>query len=319
MALDTNLVAHYLLYDNADDETNTYDGIVGGGVVFSGEDTYFDGLDDYIYATNPISTEEYTISLWVKPVNSTPNNYEGILGKFETDGAGGFRIQGYSASGWVFQAETTGGTDLVADAFSLSNSEYTHIVAVRDSSGVKVYLDGVLNSSNDDTLTSLHSNTLWIGKGYNDTNRYYNGYVSNVRLYSDAKNQAFVDDLNDEGRYLKPESTGTITITGSAEAYTLPQSEGVITITGSAEVTQYVPESTGSIEVNGSAEVTQYSPESTGSIEVTGSASAQAIIAESSLFTFAYSIQQAQAESKFNFVYTIEQPKVPRIITRVNV
>ena len=61
--LTENLIAHYLLNNNADDSVGTYDGTPSGGVDFQGDMAKFDGVDDYIL--NPLDTNgTKTISFW---------------------------------------------------------------------------------------------------------------------------------------------------------------------------------------------------------------------------------------------------------------
>ena len=65
--LTTNLIAHYLLNNNADDSYGTYDGTGINGVDFHGDTANNDGTADRgIDFSGTSSISEYTLSFWIK-------------------------------------------------------------------------------------------------------------------------------------------------------------------------------------------------------------------------------------------------------------
>lgn len=188
--LSVGLVAHYLLANNADDSCGEYDGTSVGDVVYNGDAAEFDG-DCHIGISSLNSIREtFTISFWVNRNNECfPYQDDNIL------------IRIGAASNRIIWWENNNGTGdyVFMDMSPLpAIGTMAHVVITSDH---RVYLDGV-DVSTAIGSTNTTSVFRWCGIAryyYGNGSAYSNHTQSNTRIYSDEKDQAFVDQLFAEG------------------------------------------------------------------------------------------------------------------------
>jgi hypothetical protein len=77
-----------------------------------------------------------------------------------------------------------------------------HIVITTDGTTFSGYLDGILQETLSDT--SLINIKYGFGYFINEEDRRHKGTLSNVRIYNDTKDQAFIDKLYAEGPLYNP-------------------------------------------------------------------------------------------------------------------
>lgn len=215
--LTENLVAHYLLNNNADDSHGTYDGTSVGGVDFQGDVTDFTNVDAH-RITLPTIVGIKTLSMWYS--FHSHNDFNTVLS---------VPIQSYEKTqliawgvGVAFRFYITNLVwfDLVADVGTIPLDTQFNLTVTTDGTTYSFYTDGVLLG----TVASTEPIVI-DGFGFHEAStRGHNGTISNVRIYSEAKEQAFIDDLYAEGYYPKPLPLSTTVglvahypLTGTAE------------------------------------------------------------------------------------------------------
>ena len=153
----------------------------------------FDGTDDYVdCGSKPLSSSSITLECWVNVdafQSSTP--YISSLIGSESDGntvllrlGDGHLTEGNKAQFVLYfgsaQVKLDGTTELVTDT-------WYHIAGVySDGSGMKLYINGKLDASNDQS-GSFISNTNFCIASNDGTDRYLDGSIDEVRVWSDAR------------------------------------------------------------------------------------------------------------------------------------
>ncbi len=234
MALTDGLVAHYLLNNNSSDYVDSLDG-TDIDMAYNGYFAEYNGTSSYVNTNHAYYTTTMTISLWVKAVadgainiflsrrGGSSSNYEGIELGVGSDNALYYRFD----AGGGTSINSTGSETFVSN-------KWTHYVMQVDlpNQKVRVYADGALvreaTQTEDCNWTGSQSGYInaWLfGRRTPDASPdFMEGSISNVRFYSDAKDQAFVDDLYKEGRSPKlltePTTSGLVAhypLTSTAE------------------------------------------------------------------------------------------------------
>jgi hypothetical protein len=227
--LSENLVAHYLLKNDASDELGSYDGIASTSVDFQDDKAVFDGIDGRI----PISTwdsnrqyEKVTVSanVTVKDISSHQVIYHHL---YVTNGAGSIINSGFTLniidgifyiSYCVKYLETyTTSLGKTVTSYSISASDTSlkakvgktyNVVGVIDNNNASLYIDGVLKVTVSSTQSIRYakssSSSVNIGELYYPTKvplhiRNWKGSISNLRIYDEAKDQDFIRSLYNEG------------------------------------------------------------------------------------------------------------------------
>jgi hypothetical protein len=152
----------------------------------------FDGNDEINLSPVQSLTNEFSISIWVKP--DVLNNLQVILGNEVSDwirlnsaGQITFRINGNNPSSENFNAIS--GNNLVSYAWQ-------HLLFIRDSSDdIRIYRNGSLFSNNAYNQAAAFS----IGKIASRTGVYYNGEISNVSIWNTALTSTQVSEIYSEG------------------------------------------------------------------------------------------------------------------------
>lgn len=143
------------------------------------------GTDDSL-----ILTSDLTIESWVRSTGGSGNR--GIAGRMEegTGSADGYGTYKDTSNYFVFWTSDGG-----SSATTLSNSAYTdtnwhHIVGVRDSGTNYLYVDGVLQTDTDTPGLGepATDQEFVIGRLYTDqSNSYWQGQIDNTAVYNVAK------------------------------------------------------------------------------------------------------------------------------------
>jgi hypothetical protein len=151
----------------------------------------FDGDGDYVTASHTPIVNDFTFSMWIKPVE---------LGQRDEWAAAstGSGIAGwYWHNNWDTNDYNYLGLELSSGSWSqcqgiaiadIALNEWHHVAFTKSSSvGVKIYHDGSLvgNCSGYTNDVIDEGNTLYIGRGYPDgNNRYFNGAIDEVAIYN---------------------------------------------------------------------------------------------------------------------------------------
>ena len=232
--LSEGLVAHYLLNNNADDIAGTYDASVTGSPDFQGDMTYFDGTDDSFYDGYGITSNGFTLSLWVKydgttetlriNTNAYASAYYGVLIDL---GDGTIILSQGDGTG-------TGPGDrktYTATVSGIGDNTLKHIILTYtsfDNFSMRVDDTAVSFSYSSGTATSIAYGTYKLQLAANILNTVFTEcYISNVRIYDSVKDGTFITALYNEGYYPKPLTEPTTTnllahypLTGTGEDVT---------------------------------------------------------------------------------------------------
>lgn len=203
---DSSLVASWNMKPvNADtvvDSAGGNDGTIAGAPMHErellGDCMRFDGTKDYINCGNnaALKTNSQTISCWVNQINRlAPSALQGVF----TDGTTGAQQRRLNVDFGQpnIQVSNAVGTFQCLATNQIPLSAYTHIVTTQDYDGVNttlnIYIDGVpaaaapvvfagpvVYPANND-LIGLHTAT-----------RFFNGLISNLKIYNEAKDATWV-------------------------------------------------------------------------------------------------------------------------------
>ena len=201
----TELLTCHLPYI-ADGSTNSHTITVNGDVkteplgpydytVYSassnGGSIYFDGTGDYLSCGalgHNVNSGQNTIEMWIYPTNVSSN--EPALFEFYTDDGNNFRLQIYTGGGYsgdlrLLTRSGSGSNNIeTAGASVVSANSWQHIACVRNSSNYwDVYVDGtkVITGSFVHSFDTTNVD-FRIGKVEYGTDRYFEGYMSDVRI-----------------------------------------------------------------------------------------------------------------------------------------
>lgn len=153
----------------------------------------FDGTSDYVNAGNigDLGTV-YSVSLWSK--------YNGTGGltmtSYRTDNLTNannvaFQIDG-AGSDHRFIIRNNAGTIATATSPGTLNTDWNHIMGVRDGNTIRIYVNGVFRGSATASVNAVTMNRLIIGSFFNDitnvvdTNFMFNGQVDEFKVFSTA-------------------------------------------------------------------------------------------------------------------------------------
>lgn len=187
------LVGHWKLDNNAQDSSvNGNNGTLAGNATFAtagriGAALTLDGIDDYVNCGNGAAlniTDAVTLSAWIKPDDAANSEHNPFVAKGDTS--------------YALKHNTTNTIEffIYDGAWYAVNSEalttdfggtWHHVAGTYDGVQLKLYVDGVLVGSNLHT-GDIDSVTydVNIGRDSQNTDRFYDGQIDDVRIYHGA-------------------------------------------------------------------------------------------------------------------------------------
>lgn len=188
-AADPGLVGHWRLYGNADDSAGANHGILLGDSAWTldpqrGWCLDLDGEGDYVDVGDDPSltfTETITLACWIK-VRRFDRNWNAVvtkgddwgLARTRDDDRVAFLCLGLMGAGWpeVYSGD-------------VNDEEWHHIAGVYDGSTLQMYHNGIRVDSKpfQGRINSNWSRVL-IGENGQAPNRFWNGFIQDVRLYN---------------------------------------------------------------------------------------------------------------------------------------
>jgi hypothetical protein len=182
----------------------------------SGQALTFDGIDDAIPLSNSSvfnfsSTNNFTISAWVKPGNQCATLVCPIFNKMDVAGTGSYSVN-REVTGLVsfYMRDSGGNSDIVVSTTAVSLNKWSHVTVIfRSPNVVDFWIDGVYSGTKflARTLASV-SSTAYIGFQAN-LNRYFSGAIDEVRVYSSALSTSTVKSLYNLGNSFNVNSSKT--------------------------------------------------------------------------------------------------------------
>ncbi|MCF6128171.1 T9SS type A sorting domain-containing protein [Flavobacterium sp. AS60] len=191
-AFTTNLETIFLTTNGANQETDyDFDGTkfftfgVAHESIYSRHSTY-DGVDDVMKVGNANNLNStFSMMTWVRPTGAnTLANDRTIVSKY--NGTSGFRVYLNSSNRVV--VTWAGGTTLTS-ATALPSAEWHNIAIIYSSGSIKLYIDGVLDSTVASAAPVSSTNTFSIGAEYrskSDTRNFFKGDIDEFRLWDKA-------------------------------------------------------------------------------------------------------------------------------------
>ncbi len=230
----SNLVLHYPLDSNAKDFSDSgLHGLATGGVRY-GSDRFsqsrsaatFDGVDDTILR-NSFDTSSYTnltVSAWV--------NTSSVSGERFVAGATGLRLlmSRFTVGKGLGVFDNNSANNVAGEetSTSLNDGNWHHLAATSDGSEVKLYVNGKLEQTYSEVLTTGVAN-LNVGSGAGAN--FWDGQIDDFRVYDSVLTQEQIEALF-EASSSQTLNSGTVS-GGTVQGSTLSLSGAVTTVAGS--------------------------------------------------------------------------------------
>ncbi len=193
--LNDGLVAHYPFNGNAEDESgNGNDGVVDGAILAADRDGnadsayYFDGEDDFINigkdASLDIDNSSFSIAMWI----NVPHTTDGSL---ISKGASNTKDQ-FLTIFWKDNGVVRFGfyDDGLSVGTGISVNHWHHLVFIFDSVSKerRIFVNGEFKGSDtaDGSLTNTVDSDFILGSNQVTTEKWFEGYMDDVRIYSRA-------------------------------------------------------------------------------------------------------------------------------------
>ena len=141
----------------------------------------FDGIDDYVSmgsmtGSDLAITGDISISMWLKFSNSAGTEYAMSFGDVYGIYTSAGTIRGFARIGGTFTALSSVGT--------FNNNNWHHVLYLKNSTNMLLYIDGVLNASNTNGGTNTTtSSDMRLGSRYTNAN-YYEGLMDEVAVWN---------------------------------------------------------------------------------------------------------------------------------------
>ncbi|MBI5361384.1 MAG: DUF2341 domain-containing protein [Planctomycetes bacterium] len=166
----------------------------------TGKAIVFDGVDDYVTAPDSadwdLSSNDGTITFWVKPANLASAVAQGFFNQVNND------------QNWCMYVYSTGSVgigraginELVTPTGAIVNNIWQHISFVKSGSTTYIYINGVQSASGSITYWTNPTNPLKIGGHvYSSTNYFYNGAMDEAAFFRRALNTTEISELYNSG------------------------------------------------------------------------------------------------------------------------
>ncbi len=168
-----------------------------------------DGDGDYVDCGNDTAfdiTDQITVAVWIK-VNELGRDGVAIVTKGDSVWSlrsswelprailkFGCTFVGEKA--WLFGSKVSGQT--VEETMDVNDGKWHHVAGLYDGTEIRLYVDGVLDNFQEASgLIHISKFPVLIGKSENaeETKRYWNGLIDDVRIYSYALSEAEIKAL----------------------------------------------------------------------------------------------------------------------------
>lgn len=210
---DRKLIAHYELNGNALDQSAN--GLNGTGFDLSPAAdrfnnptgaTAFNGTSSYILISDDNKlepTDSLTVTAWVYQLTKPNTGWNPVISRryaFVTDPYASFELSNHSDLNfkWVFNISSGQPGSLLTPTSTQSSSfgQWKFIAGVFDGSTVKLYINGMLDTTVSKTTPIGYSNLdMYIGYNGTGPNEYFRGRLDDIRIYGRALTAAEISTL----------------------------------------------------------------------------------------------------------------------------
>ncbi len=176
------------------------DDSIGGGP--NSKALSFDGVDDKISRTYANDTElspalqSFSVGGWFKSPSTGSGQTRIILSRYN---GSGYKLW-MSATGaicfGVDDDSTWGPDDSTCTTTTYADSSWHQVLAIRGTSTITVYIDGVQQAQANTTISSSlsgNSPTLYVGIDSDGTSNSWSGFIDEVRIYNSARSEEQVN------------------------------------------------------------------------------------------------------------------------------
>jgi hypothetical protein len=170
----------------------------------------FDGADDYLQTRNSATqlqiTDDYTISVWLKPA-ATQNAWAGVVTRCSADGLTNHWTLQFGLGGNILRVFHTNSAewDTEIDLSELGGGVWHHVAMVRQGAGMTAYLDGEVHKSELPALNTVGNPLAAPGAGDGHliigaerdpaSHPGYCGLLDDIRIYNCALVLADIQQL----------------------------------------------------------------------------------------------------------------------------
>jgi hypothetical protein len=167
-------------------------GAIGGALEF-------DGTGDYVVIGNQRQfdiTDEITVAAWIK-VNRFDRNWQAIVGKGDLS----WRIaRDRDRDCLQFAFNSVPNEQLLKGQIIVTDGQWHHVAGVYDGRQMSLYIDGQLDVSQATTTNiPVSDKPVYIGENSQARGRYWNGRISDVRVYRRALTPQEIAALSRKG------------------------------------------------------------------------------------------------------------------------
>ena len=152
--------------------------VTGNSVQFNGSNQYLRVANNAVLIPGLL---DFTIEGWVNLTSYSDLNFLYSKGDGGSDAASiGFGVANVTGKLWAtFNADNI----IITGATTLSLNTWYHIAITRQSNIVRMWLDGVQDSTNTTVSNNISTTAeVRIGRGRGTSTNYFNGYISNLRI-----------------------------------------------------------------------------------------------------------------------------------------
>ncbi len=173
-------------------------GKIGGAIEFDGDDDYVEiGRE-----SNFDIADQITVSAWIK-VNQFNKEWQAVIAK----GDSAWRIQRiqnnnaleFACSGLKIPSGAPWG-NLYGER-NVNDGQWHHIAGIYDGSKMYLYIDGTVDTSQPASgRINTNDEPVFIGENSENTGRYWDGLIDDVRIYNYALSKDEITALYNEGK-----------------------------------------------------------------------------------------------------------------------
>lgn len=171
-----------------------------------GQALRFDGVDDYVRVNHNVNQNSLplTISVWAKAGVVSQANNVAVVSKYPSSAQNGWAID-YVTNAYRFYYFKDSSNYIILGSgvdFGVGTTVWTHLVAVVDNTGARLYRDGTFVNSQGWTGTPgnpTQASDIQIGRMANGS-LYWNGSLDEVRIYNRALSADEVKQLYNMGK-----------------------------------------------------------------------------------------------------------------------
>ena len=157
----------------------------------------FNGVSDYVDCGNDVSldiTDAITLAAWVDTNDSGNSEHNPYVTKGDTS----YAIKHHTSNSiqfFIYDGTWYTVNNIIDDSF---NDDWHHVAGTYDGIQLKLYVDGVLSGITNH-IGSIASDTynVNIGRNSQNTDRFYEGLIDDVRIYNKALSQPEVLSIMD--------------------------------------------------------------------------------------------------------------------------